>query len=265
MCPWRWGWTSKSPDKSATQGFECQQTIGAASRGAFELLLQAARRPSQTLHGRNRQGRNHANLFGNAVLRNSAHYQGASPPWVSRQSQTRAASAPGNRAADRLSTASFQHVGTSSRTRKISVPSEKSEDRPSEPGLGDGHHLHGCLRAQGVRDRHRGPLQPQEHGVQRREHDGHAPLRRDAPARGEQIRRAGDIQFGSGKPVHQPGVHGRTEEARNRHQHGRTRPVPRQCQDGTLLVGAEIRGHQAQGLRFPASTPQRRPKLRELL
>jgi len=30
-------------------------------------------------------------------------------------------------------------------------------------------------------------------------------------------------------------------------------------------VGAEIRGHQAQELRFSASASQRRPKLRELL
>ena len=78
----------------------------------------------------------------------------------------------------------------------------------------------------GLRDCHRGLVQPQEHGVQRREHDGHVPLRRNAPARGEQIRSPGDIQFGSGKPVHQPRVHGRAKEARNRHQHGRTRTVP---------------------------------------
>ena len=62
------------------------------------------------------------------------------------------------RAADRLSPASFQYVGASSRAQKVSVPSEKSEDRPSEPGLGNGHHLHGGLRAQGIRDRHRGPI-----------------------------------------------------------------------------------------------------------
>ena len=80
-----------------------------------KLLLQAARRPSQKLHERNRQGRNHANLFGNALLRDSTHYHGASPPGVSRQSQTRTAAAPGNRAADRLSTASFQYIGASTK------------------------------------------------------------------------------------------------------------------------------------------------------
>ena len=93
-------------------------------------------------------------------------------------------------------------------------------------GAGWGASLFGGGRASGLRDCHRGLVQPQEHGVQRREHDGHVPLRRNAPARGEQIRSPGDIQFGSGKPVHQPRVHGRAEEARNRHQHGRPRPMP---------------------------------------
>lgn len=47
-----------------------------------------------------------------------------------------------------------------------------------------------AVGAQGVRDRHCGLVQPQEHGIQRGEHDGHVPPHRNASARGEQIWRA---------------------------------------------------------------------------
>ena len=50
VCPWRWAWISKSPDKCELRRIERQQAVGVASRAAFELLLQTARRPSQTLH-----------------------------------------------------------------------------------------------------------------------------------------------------------------------------------------------------------------------
>ena len=94
------------------------------------------------------------------------------------------------------------------------------------------------FRTQGVRDRHRGPLQPQEHGVQRREHDGLAPLRRNAPVRGEQVQCAGDIQFGSGQPVASREF---TDELKKLgiaiSMDGRGK-CHEQCQDGTVLVGA---------------------------
>ena len=46
VCPWRWAWISKSPDKCELRRIERQQAVGVASRAAIELLLQTARRPS---------------------------------------------------------------------------------------------------------------------------------------------------------------------------------------------------------------------------
>ena len=48
-------------------------------------------------------------------------------------------------------------------------------------------------------------------------------------------------------------------------QHGWPGKMPGQCQDGTVLVGAEVRGPQNQRVQIPASTTQRRPKLCKLL
>ena len=69
--------------------------------------------------------------------------RGTSPPRISRQSQTCTTSAPGDWAANCLSTTSFQYIGASSRVQKVSRPSEEPEHRPSESCVGDGHHLHG--------------------------------------------------------------------------------------------------------------------------
>lgn len=74
-----------------------------------------------------------------------------------------------------------------------------------------------------------------------------------------------DAIVGSGKPIHFRGIHGGPDTRRNPGQHGWPRTLSRQREDGTFLVGSQIRGHQTQGLRKFECPAARCPELREFL
>lgn len=72
------------------------------------------------------------------------------------------------------------------------------------------------------------------------EHDGCRLLCRGAGGASGLLRQAGDIQHGSGQPVHQLRLHQRTARRRGADQHGRPRPVDGQCLHRAPLAILEV-------------------------
>jgi len=64
-----------------------------------------------------------------------------------------------------------------------------------------------------------------------------------------ETRQAGDIQHGSGQPIHQPRLHKRAAGGVRFHEHGRQRRMARQCVRRAALANGQIRGGLSPRLR----------------
>ena len=71
--------------------------------------------------------------------------------------------------------------------------------------------------------------------------------------------------LGKKEPVYQPGICCGTSPSWGPHQYGWRWPVSGQCQNGTVLVGLEVRKHPFERLSDPGTTALGSSKLRELL
>jgi len=79
--------------------------------------------------------------------------------------------------------------------------------------------------------------------------DGRVVLRLRARGGVGPLRQARDLQYRSGEPIHQRGLHRHTRRRWHPHLHGRARPLARQRVHRAAVAQPQIRGHLPQGLR----------------
>ena len=89
--------------------------------------------------------------------------------------------------------------------------------------------------------RHAQEGNPQGVGLAPVEHDGRWLLRRGAGRGTGPVRQAGNLQHGSGQPVHVAGLHQHAARGRGPHQHGRSGAVDGQRLHRTPLAFPEVR------------------------
>lgn len=124
----------------------------------------------------------------------------------------------------------------------LPVPAAGLDDRPSEPGVVRGHHVHPVGPGLRVPGRGDGLAQPEGAVLAAFEHDGHTVLHGGAGRSPGDVRPAGDLQHRPGRAVHQRGVHLTPAERGHQGQHGRSWPLVGQPVYRTAVAVSEVRG-----------------------
>ena len=108
----------------------------------------------------------------------------------------------------------------------LSLSSHRDGYRPAQSGLVRRHHLYPRPAWLSVpRGSDHGLGDAPRFILAAVEHHGRWILRRGLGRRAGPLRPAGDIQYGSGQPVHQPRLHRRAQEREHPHLHGRSGPL----------------------------------------
>ena len=150
---------------------------------------------------------------------------------------------------DRGSRAEAENDEAGAGAQDLPVPAARPDDRPAEPGVGGGHHLHpdgrGFLYLVAIIDwASRAVLawrlsNTMDVGV----------LPRGARRGAGAVRQAGDLQHRPGLAVHQRRLHRPAGERRHSDLHGRPRPLDGQRVHRAAVAIAEVRGRLPEGLR----------------
>ena len=107
----------------------------------------------------------------------------------------------------------------------LSLSSQRDGYRPAQSGLVRRHHLYPRPAWLSVPGSDHGLGDAPRFILAAVEHHGRWILRRGLGRRAGPLRPAGDIQYGSGQPVHQPRLHRRAQEREHPHLHGRSGPL----------------------------------------
>lgn len=140
-----------------------------------------------------------------------------------------------------------EHQQEASRAPGVSVPARRDADPVSEPGVGDGHHLH-----QATADRlcvfggdHR-PVQPEGPHLAVVDQHGFLVLRGSVAGSPGPLRGPVDLQHRPGEPVHQCSLRRHIGEPPRAGEHGRQGSLARQHLRRAAVEDGEVRGHPPQ-------------------
>jgi len=184
-------------------------------------------------------------IYEDAILWRSQNASVSDPAGLRSQSEAGKAASPANGTGGNLCKAAI--VETRARPSNIPLSIERAAHCPAQSGMGNRYNLYPDATRICVSGGDHGLVQPlcSLMGIVRQ--PGHELLYHGI-GMGHENRKARDLQFGSGIPVHQRIVHKLAVSRQNRHQHGWPRPGIGQCLRRAPLANSEIRRGLSEGL-----------------